>query len=61
MVSAADLGLDPAAVGKQGAKTSLKERYLPPKRQACNCIAGDDPQAAAAKLVQILRDDIKVI
>ncbi|MFM1651976.1 electron transfer flavoprotein subunit beta/FixA family protein [Brevibacillus sp. B_LB10_24] len=55
--SADDLGLSGADVQ---AKTRVVDQYLPPKKQAGRILSGDIP-AQAAELVQLLRNEAKVI
>ncbi|WP_019120242.1 electron transfer flavoprotein subunit beta/FixA family protein [Brevibacillus massiliensis] len=55
--SADDLGLSGADVQ---AKTRVVDQYLPPKKQAGRILSGDI-QAQAAELVQLLRNEAKVI
>jgi electron transfer flavoprotein beta subunit len=53
--TAADLGLDPAAVGSAGSGVRWPEISLPPARESeCEIIAGDTPEAIAAGLVDKL-------
>jgi electron transfer flavoprotein beta subunit len=53
--TAADLGLDPAAVGSAGSGVRWPESSLPPARESeCEIIAGDTPEAIAAGLVDKL-------
>ena len=56
-LTAADLGLDPAAVG---AKTEVCEQFLPPQKQAGKILEGDMGEQVQ-KLVQLLRQEAKVI
>ncbi len=56
-LTADDLGLSAADVK---AKTEIVDQYLPPKKQAGRILAGDI-QAQAAELVQLLRNEAKVI
>ena len=54
-----DLGVpeaDPA-----NAKTRWLKLELPPARQACKMVPGDDPAAAGKELVRLLREEAKVI
>ena len=60
-VKIADLGLDPNAVGKAGAKTQILKMYSPPKREAGNIIEGDTAEETAPKLAKLLREEAKVI
>lgn len=53
--TAADLGVDPATVGKGAAAVSWSEVSLPPTREGeCEMITGDSPEAIAAALVDRL-------
>ena len=47
---------DPAA-----AKTRWLKLELPPARQACKMVPGDDPAAAGKELARLLREEAKVI
>lgn len=60
-VSAADLSLTSTAVGQGAAKTIVKERFLPPKRQSCTIIQAENPADAAGQLVRLLHEEAKVI
>ncbi|HEY7114415.1 MAG TPA: electron transfer flavoprotein subunit beta/FixA family protein [Thermoanaerobaculia bacterium] len=44
-----------------GAKTRWRKLELPPSRQACHFVPGDDPAAAGKELVRLLREEAKVI
>ncbi|GAB4540675.1 MAG: electron transfer flavoprotein subunit beta/FixA family protein [Anaerolineae bacterium] len=53
--TAADLGLDPAAVGAAASGVDWSEISLPPAREGeCEMIAGETPEAIAAALVDRL-------
>lgn len=56
-LSADDLGLSADAVK---AKTAIVDQYLPPKKQAGRILSGD-VSAQASELVQLLRNEAKVI
>jgi electron transfer flavoprotein beta subunit len=56
-LGASDLGLDPSAIA---AKTEKVEVFLPPARQAGRRIEGE-PGEQAKKLVEILRNEAKVV
>lgn len=43
------------------AKTRWLKLELPPARQACKMVPGDDPAAAGKELVRLLREEAKVI
>ena len=60
-VKIADLGLDPNAVGKAGAKTQILKMYSPPQREAGNIIEGDTAEETAPKLAKLLREEAKAI
>lgn len=57
----ADMGLDPAEVGKAGEKTEILSVELPPPRQAGKIIEGETPEEKAAELARLLREEAKVI
>ena len=59
-MKAADLGLDPASLGAQGAKVEVKQVEPPAPRPPGKVIPGD-PAAAAKELVRLLREEAKVI
>ncbi len=61
VVTAADLSLDPAKVGIQGAATVWEKLELPPARTSGKILRDMDPAAAAAELVRLLREEAKVI
>lgn len=56
-----DLGLDEGQVGAKGALTRVVRYSLPPMRQAGKVIQGESPEEKAKKLVQLLREEAKVI
>jgi len=56
-LSADDLGLSPQDVQ---AKTEIVDQYLPPKKQAGRILSGDIP-SQVSELVQLLRNEAKVI
>ncbi|MCK5514766.1 MAG: electron transfer flavoprotein subunit beta/FixA family protein [Deltaproteobacteria bacterium] len=60
-VKIADLGLDPNAVGKAGAKTQILKMYSPPQRESGNIIEGETAEETASKLAKLLREEAKVI
>ncbi|MDA8440932.1 MAG: electron transfer flavoprotein subunit beta/FixA family protein [Peptococcaceae bacterium] len=60
ILSLADLGISPAAIGQTGAKMKLASFSLPPQRQAGRRIFGE-PEQTAAELVQVLLAEAKVI
>ena len=60
-VKIADLGLDPNAVGKAGAKTHISKMYSPPQREDGNIIEGETAEETAPKLAKLLREEAKVI
>lgn len=55
----ADIGLAPEAVANSGVRITAFR--LPPERSGGRMIAGDSPQAMAAELVRLLREEAKVI
>jgi electron transfer flavoprotein beta subunit len=55
----AELGV--AEADPANAKVRWRKLTLPPARQACKMIPGDDPVKAAAELVRLLREEAKVI
>ncbi len=57
---AADLGLDPASVGRAAAAFVLREYELPPPRPAGRVLAGEVDQQVR-ELVRLLREEAKVI
>ncbi len=57
---AADLGLDPSAIGAKGAKVEVVRIEPPAARPPGKLIPGD-PQTAAKELVRLLREEAKVI
>jgi electron transfer flavoprotein beta subunit len=60
-VKIADLGLDPNAVGKAGAKTQILKMYSPPQRESGKIIEGETAEETASKLAKLLREEAKVI
>lgn len=54
---AADLGLDPAAVGAAGARLKLERLATPPKGGTVELMPGDTPEEQAAALIAKLRAD----
>lgn len=61
VVTAADLDIDPAAVGERGAATRWERLALPPPRTAGKILKDLEPAAAAAELVRLLREEAKAI
>jgi len=61
VLGAADLGLDPATVGKAGSRTRWEKLELPPARTAGKLLKDMEPAAAARELVRLLREEAKVI
>jgi electron transfer flavoprotein beta subunit len=57
----ADVGLSEGEVGKQGAMTKVTAFSLPPLRQAGKIVEGDTPEAKAAAVAKLLREEAKVI
>ena len=60
-VKIADLGFDPNAVGKAGAKTQILKMYSPPQRESGKIIEGETAEETASKLATLLREEAKVI
>jgi electron transfer flavoprotein beta subunit len=56
----ADVGLEAGEVGVAGAKVEVLEMLPPPERPPGRIIEGE-PEEAARKVVQLLRDEAKVI
>ena len=56
----ADLGLDPKQVGSNGAKLVVEKIESPPVRADGKIIEGD-PAKAVAEIVQVLREEIKIL
>ncbi|UCF93453.1 MAG: electron transfer flavoprotein subunit beta/FixA family protein [Desulfobacterales bacterium] len=57
----ADLGIDPAGVGKEKRKVKIKALSYPPQRQAVKMITGETASAIAASVVKVLHEETKVI
>jgi electron transfer flavoprotein beta subunit len=57
----ADLGISPADVGEAGTKCRVMTLSFPPERSAGQIIHGESPEAKAAELVRLLRQEAKVI
>ncbi len=57
----ADLGLDPATVGKAGSQVSDANWSLPPARPAGRVLQGESPEAIVKELVRLLREEAKVL
>ncbi len=57
----ADIGIDPAIVGKAGSKVKIQKLNFPPERQAVRMIDGESGAEKAANLVKILHGEIKAI
>ena len=56
-----DIGLDPSEVGSTGAKCKVEKLSFPPERVPGKIIEGETPEAVAAELVRLLREEAKVI
>ena len=56
-----DLGIAPETVGTAGRKVNIASLNLPPEREAVKMIDGETPQEKAAKLVNLLHEEVKVI
>jgi electron transfer flavoprotein beta subunit len=59
--SLADIGVDPATVGAGGAKAGITALALPPERKGGKMVAGDTPDALAAELVRLLKEEAEVL
>ncbi len=57
----ADLGINPSEVGEAGAKCRVMSLSFPPERSPGRIIEGETPEAKAAELVRLLREEAKVI
>jgi electron transfer flavoprotein beta subunit len=55
VLSVSDLGLDPAAVGRQGARVVTEELFLPPRGEGAEILEGDDEEMVDA-LIERLRE-----
>ena len=55
--TAADLGVEPSQVGKEGARRALESLYVPESEIVCELIEGNTPDETASSLVQRLRED----
>jgi electron transfer flavoprotein beta subunit len=56
-----DLGINPSEVGEAGAKCRVMNLSFPPERSPGKIIDGESPEAKAAELVRLLREEAKVI
>jgi len=61
VINAAELGVDPNTVGKDGAKCKILKMYSPPSRSAGKIITGADAMETAPKLAKLLREEAKII
>ncbi len=61
VLSAADLGLDPATVGSAGAGEVWERLEPPPGRSAGKILKDLDPEAASRELARLLREEAKVL
>lgn len=59
--SLADIGLDAGAVGAGGAKVTISALAPPPERKGGKMVAGDTPEALAAELVRLLKEEAEVL
>lgn len=59
--SLADIGVDAASVGAGGAKLAISALALPPERKGGKMVAGDTPDALAAELVRLLKEEAEVL
>jgi len=50
--NASQVGADPAAVGKAGARNSLVKLFIPSYQRKCEILTGETPAEAAAKLAE---------
>jgi electron transfer flavoprotein beta subunit len=57
----ASLGLNPAEFGESARKLKIVQLTPPPQRKAGKIIAGDSPEAKAAELARLLRQEAKAI
>ena len=57
----ADLGIKPSEAGEAGAKCRVMNLTFPPERSPGKIIHGETPEAKAAELVRLLREEAKVI
>jgi electron transfer flavoprotein beta subunit len=57
----ADLAINPSEVGEAGAKCRVMSLSFPPERSPGRIIEGETPEAKAAELVRLLREEAKVI
>ncbi|MBN1336536.1 MAG: electron transfer flavoprotein subunit beta/FixA family protein [Deltaproteobacteria bacterium] len=57
----ADLGLDPATLGKAGSQVVDTNWTLPPARPAGRVLQGETPEAVVKELVRLLREEAKVL
>jgi electron transfer flavoprotein beta subunit len=60
VMKAAELGLDPATVGAQGARVTVTKLELPPPKQPGR-IFKDDPEVSAREVVRLLHEEARVI
>jgi len=54
-LSAQDIGIDRASIGRSGSRTTIENVSLPPEGEGAEIIKGS-PEEVAAKLVEILRE-----
>jgi len=57
----ADLGIDPAEVGRAGAKCKVQNLSFPPERSSGKMIEAETIEAKAAEIVRLLKEEAKVI
>ncbi len=55
VASASDLGLDPATVGREGARVITEELFLPPRGEGAEMLEGDDEEMVDT-LIERLRE-----
>jgi electron transfer flavoprotein beta subunit len=56
-----DLSVDPGEVGQGGAKSVVVNLSFPPERSPGMILEGETPEAKAAELARLLREEAKVI
>ena len=59
--TSADAGVDPATIAGPAAHVRWAKLELPPARQAVKLIPGDDPAKAATELLNLLKNEAKVL
>jgi len=61
VLAAKDLGLDPATVGRPGAKVRIRKIEYPPARQGTVRLLTGDVAAQVAEAARIIREDLKLV